>query len=77
MQRTLKKQFCGNGKPCKYEARIAELERMLGQLHAENELLKKAFAMSQKKIREERIKSQNKTKPLAVLNWYYKRKNPS
>ena len=51
-----KKAFGGNGKPCKYEARIAELERMLGQLHAENELLKKAFAMSQRKIREERIK---------------------
>jgi transposase len=50
------KAFGGNGKPCKYEARIAELERMLGQLHAENELFKKAFAMSQKKIREERIK---------------------
>jgi transposase len=29
---------------------------MLGQLHAENELFKKAFAMSQKKIREERLK---------------------
>jgi transposase len=37
------KAFGGNGKPCKYEARIAELERMLGQLHAENELLKKSL----------------------------------
>ncbi len=48
--------FAGNGNICKYEARIAELERLLGQSHAENELLKKAFAMTQKKVREERIK---------------------
>ena len=32
--------FSGNGNICKYEARIAELERLLGQAHAENELLK-------------------------------------
>ena len=50
------KAFNGNGKRYKYEARIAELERLLGQAHAENELLKKAFAMTQKKAREERIK---------------------
>ena len=37
------KAFSGNGKRYKYEARIAELERMLGQLHAENELLKKSL----------------------------------
>ena len=35
---------------------VAELERLLGQAHAEIELLKKAFAMTQKKVREERIK---------------------
>ena len=46
----------GPGNRCKYEARIAELERRLGQAHAENELLKKAFAMTQKKVREERLK---------------------
>ncbi len=33
--------FAGNGNRCKYEARISELERLLGQDHAENELLKK------------------------------------
>jgi transposase len=48
--------FSGNGNTYKDQARIAELERMLGQLHAENMLLKKAFAMTQKKVREERIK---------------------
>jgi hypothetical protein len=35
------KAFSGNGNRYKYEARIAELERLLGQEHAENELLKK------------------------------------
>ena len=45
-----------NGNRCKYETMIAELERLLGQAHAENELLKKAFAMTQKKVREERLK---------------------
>ena len=48
--------FSGNGNRCKYESRIAELERLLGQAHAENEILKKAFAMTQKKVREERLK---------------------
>jgi transposase len=50
------KAFSGNGNQYKYQARIAELERLLGQAHAEIELLKKAFAMTQKKVREERIK---------------------
>ena len=50
------KAFSRNGKQYKYQAQIAELERLLGQLHAENELLKKAFAMTQKKVREERVK---------------------
>jgi transposase len=48
--------FSGNGKRYKDEAKIAELERLLGQAHAENELLKKAFVMTQKKVREERLK---------------------
>ena len=50
------KAFSGNGNQYKDLARIAELERLLGQAHAEIELLKKAFAMAQKKVREERIK---------------------
>jgi len=49
--------FSGSGNRCKYEARIAELERLPGQAHAGNELLKKAFAMTQKKVREERLKT--------------------
>ena len=50
------KAFSGNGNKYKDQARIAELERLLGQAHAENELLKKAFAIMEKKVREERIK---------------------
>jgi transposase len=48
--------FSGNGNQYKDKARIAELERLLGQSHAENELLKKALAMSAKRVREERRK---------------------
>ena len=50
------KAFSGNGNQYKDQARIAEPERLLGQAHAEIEILKKAFAMTQKKVREERIK---------------------
>lgn len=50
------KAFNGNGNKYKDPARIAELERLLGQAYAEIDLLKKAFAMTQKKVREERIK---------------------
>jgi transposase len=48
--------FGGNGNMYKDKARIAELERLLGQAHAENNLLKKALAMTTKKVREERRK---------------------
>ena len=50
------KAFSGNGNKYKDQARIAELERLLGQAHAEIELLKKAFAKTQVKVREERLK---------------------
>lgn len=50
------KAFNGNGNKYKDQAKIADLERLLGQAHAEIELLKKAFAVTQKKIREERLK---------------------
>jgi transposase len=39
------KAFSGNGNKCKDQARIAELERLLGQAHAKIDLLKKTFAM--------------------------------
>ena len=42
-QRYAELAFSGNGKSLKSEARMAELERMLGQLTMENALLKKAL----------------------------------
>ena len=43
------KAFAANGNRFKYETRIAELERLLGQAHAENDLFKKS-------LRAERLK---------------------
>jgi len=48
--------FRGNGKTYKENARIAELERMVGRLYAENELLKKALTRLEGKIKEEEVK---------------------
>ena len=53
----LETAFSGNGNKYKDKARIAELERLLGQAHAENQLLKKALAMTEMKVREERKKT--------------------
>lgn len=46
--------FQGNGRVYKEEARIAKLERLVGQLYAENELLKKALDALGKRSQEER-----------------------
>jgi len=48
--------FRGNGKTYKENARIAELERLVGQLYTENEFLKKALARLEGKIKEEEVK---------------------
>jgi len=40
--------FQGNGQQYKEEARIAELERMVGKLYAENDFLKKALTALEK-----------------------------
>ncbi|MBN1322740.1 MAG: transposase [Methanotrichaceae archaeon] len=45
--------FRGNGRRYKEDARIDELERLLGQLYAENELLKKALSVLEQRAREE------------------------
>lgn len=42
--------FSGNGNRCKYEAKIAELERLLGHAHAENELLKKSVRYDSEEV---------------------------
>lgn len=39
-----KTAFSGNGKAYTYEAKLAEKDRLIGKLYAENELLKKAIA---------------------------------
>jgi transposase len=44
--------FMGNGRLYKEEARIAELERMVGQLTMENALLKKALLRLEARSRE-------------------------
>jgi transposase len=44
--------FMGNGHVYKEEARIAELERLLGQLTLENALLKKALLRLEARCRE-------------------------
>jgi len=43
-QQYAERAFSGNGQTYKDEARIAELERMVGQLTMENSLLKKALS---------------------------------
>jgi transposase-like protein len=47
--------FGGNGNTYTYEARIAELERMVGQLTMENALLKKALQRLEGQVRLGRI----------------------
>lgn len=39
-----KEAFAGRGNTWKLEAKLAEYQRMVGQLYAENELLKKAIS---------------------------------
>ncbi len=46
--------FSGKENTDKKKARIVELERLLDQAHAENELLKQALAMRDKRARKER-----------------------
>lgn len=46
--------FKGNGNTYKLEAKNAELERLVGQLYAENEFLKKAIANLEKFRKEEK-----------------------
>ena len=48
--------FRGNGEAYKEQARMAELERLVGQLYAENEFLKKALTRLEGKNKEEELK---------------------
>ena len=49
--------FKGNGNLFKEDAKIAELERKVGQLYLENEFLKKALKTLELRILEEKKKS--------------------
>lgn len=44
--------FGGRGKICKSEAKIADRERLIGQLYAENEFLKKALFSLEARLAE-------------------------
>ena len=46
--------FQGNGNTYKTEARISELEKLVGQLYAENALLKKALSNLEQRLQEQR-----------------------
>ena len=46
--------FKGHGNTYKEEARIAQMERLVGRLYAENEFLKKALSALEKKRKEEK-----------------------
>jgi transposase len=44
--------FSGNGNVSKPEAKLAESERLIGQLYAENAFLKKVLSSLETKLRE-------------------------
>jgi transposase len=49
--------FSGNGNTYKEAAKSHELERLVGKLYAENEFLKKALSILEKRIQEEKERS--------------------
>ena len=51
------KAFAGPGHPYKDQARVAELERIVGKLYAENEFLKKTLETMNERVEEEKRKS--------------------
>jgi transposase len=55
------KAFSGTGQPYKDQARLAELERMVGRLYAENEFLKKTLEKMNGRVEEEKRKSQRRS----------------
>jgi putative transposase len=49
--------FKGNGNTYKDAARSEELHRLVGKLYAENEFLKKALGILEKRVQEEKERS--------------------
>ncbi len=54
------KAFSGSGLPYKNEALIAELERTVGKLYAENEFLKKSLEKLNNRLDEEKQRSRHR-----------------
>lgn len=53
-QKNPESAFNGNGNTYKEAARNQELERLVGKLYAENDFLKKALSVLEKRIQEEK-----------------------
>lgn len=51
------KAFSGPGHPYKDQAKVAELERMVGRLYAENQFLKKTLETMNGRVEEEKRRS--------------------
>ncbi len=51
-----KEAFTGRGKIYKEEAKIAEYERVIGRLYAQNELLRKAYEAMKEEVLDEQKK---------------------
>ena len=54
------KAFSGSVLPFKNEARMAELERTIGRLYAENEFLKKTLEKLNERLDEEKLRSRHR-----------------
>ena len=54
-----KEAFKGNGNGYKEEAKIAEYERVIGRLYAQNELLKKAYQAMKEEVLEQKKRRLN------------------
>lgn len=52
--------FSGPGHPYKEQARVAELERMVGKLYAENLFLKKTLEKVNERMEEEKTRSRHR-----------------
>jgi transposase len=53
------KAFAGAGNPYKDQAKIAELERMVGRLYSENEFLKKTLTNMKERLDDKKERSRS------------------
>ena len=52
--------FQGNGHAYTEDAKVAELERLIGQLTVENSLLKKVLAFQERQVQERQVQEQQR-----------------